>query len=104
VDTYAAIKEAIENKKIVTATYRGKTRIMCPHTLGTKRGRLQALFYQFAGESISGLGPDGDPENWRCMFLDELSECSISEGQWHTAPNHSRPQTCVDQIHIEVTV
>lgn len=101
---YEIIRDAILNRKIVTATYRGRVRIMCPHTLGTKRGRQQALFYQFAGDSSTGLGPDGDPQNWRCMFLDELANVSSQEaqGQWHTAPNHSRPQTCVDQIDVEV--
>jgi hypothetical protein len=102
--TYEIIKDAIINKKIVTAVYRGKRRVMCPHTLGTKRGREQALFYQFEGESSTGLGPDGDPENWRCMFLDELADVRSEDtkGEWHTAPNHSRPQTCVDTIDVEV--
>lgn len=101
---YEIVYDAIINKKIVTATYRGRVRVMCPHTLGTKRGRQQALFYQFAGESNTGLGPDGDPENWRCMFLDDLEQVSSQDakGVWHTAPNHSRPQTCVDQIDVEV--
>lgn len=101
---YEIISDAIQKRKIVTATYRNRSRVMCPHVLGTKRGRQQALFYQFAGESSSGLGPDGDPENWRCMFLDELSDVTSSDakGEWHTAPNHSRPQTCVD--HIEAVV
>ena len=101
---YQIVKDAILNKKTVIASYRDKTRYMCPHVLGTKRGRQQALFYQFAGESSSRLGPDGDPENWRCMFLDELSNVSSADakGEWHTAPNHSRPQTCVDQIDVEV--
>ena len=102
--TYEVIKDAILTRKVITATYRGKTRILCPHTLGTKKGRQQALFYQFGGESTSGLGPDGDPENWRCMFIDELSNITAqdSKGAWHTAPNHSRPQTCVDVIDVEV--
>lgn len=99
---YDIVRDAIIGKKIVTATYRGRERVMCPHVLGRKRGRQQALFYQFAGESSTGLGPDGDPENWRCMFLDELSNVSSAKGEWHTAPNHSRPQTCVDQIEVVV--
>lgn len=101
---YEIVRDAIQNRKIVAATYRGRVRVMCPHVLGTKRGRHQALFYQFAGESNRGLGPDGDPENWRCMFLDELSDVSSrdAKGEWHTAPNHSRPQTCVDSIEVVV--
>jgi hypothetical protein len=99
---YEIVQDAIANRKIVVATYHNRIRIMCPHVLGTKRGRYQALFYQFAGVSQSGLGPDGDPENWRCLFLDELSNVRSEPGAWHTAPNHSRPQTCVDVIQIEV--
>lgn len=100
---YEIIRDAILNRKVITATYRGRVRVMCPHTLGTKHGRQQALFYQFAGDSSSGLGPDGDPENWRCMFLVELSNvASQATSEWHTAPNHSRPQVCVDQIDVEV--
>ena len=68
--------------------------------MGTKgpAKRQQALFYQFDGHSSSGLGPDGSPGNWRCMFLDELSDVSAEQGEWHTAPNHTRPQTCVDDL------
>ena len=52
---YEIVKDAIQNKKIVLAMYDGYERIMCPHVLGTKKGRHQALFYQFAGGSRSGL-------------------------------------------------
>jgi len=102
---YEVVKDAIQNKKIVTATYRGRVRVMCPHVLGTKRGRYQALFYQFAGDSNTGLGPEGSTENWRCMFLDDLSNVTSADahGEWHSAPNHSRPQTCVDAIEAVVS-
>ena len=102
--TYEIVKEAIQNKKLIYATYNGYERIMCPHVLGTKKGRQQALFYQFGGYSSSGLSPDGSPNNWRCLFLDQLSNVrSEPAEQWHTAPNHSRPQSCVDSIDAEVT-
>lgn len=101
--TYQIIHDAIAQRRIVKATYRGRLREMCPHVLGMKKGRSQTLCYQFAGDSSTGLEPDGSPNNWRCMFLDELSNVSIHDGPWHTAPNHSRPQRCVDQIDVEVT-
>jgi hypothetical protein len=102
-DTYQLVREAIQDKRIVIAWYDGYERIMCPHVLGTKNGRPQALFYQFAGSSKSGLSTDGSPNNWRCLFLDQLTDVHSEEGQWHGAPNNSRPQTCVDQIDVEVT-
>ena len=46
--TYEIVRDAIQTKKIVAATYHGYERVMCPHVLGTKRGREQGLFYQFA--------------------------------------------------------
>jgi hypothetical protein len=95
---YQIIRQAILDKDIVVATYHGRIREMCPHVLGTKSGRLQSLMYQFAGSSSNGLEPEGSPANWRCIIVEELQNVSIkkSEGQWHTASNYSRPQTCVN--------
>jgi hypothetical protein len=75
---------------------------MCPHILGYKNGRAQALFYQYAGTSKSGLGPAGSDRNWRCIPIDGLSAVEIVVGPWHTCP-YSRPQTCIDRVEIEVT-
>jgi hypothetical protein len=63
-------------------------------------GRSEAaLLYQFAGESHSGLSPDGSPDNWRCVRVDELLDVSIrkAEGEWNTSSNYSAMQTCVRQ-------
>lgn len=99
---YALIRDAILNKRQVIAVYNGHLREMCPHVLGRKHGREQALFYQFAGTSSSGLGPPGSGENWRCIPVGKLTDVSVKEGPWHTAPTHSRPQTCVDEIDVDV--
>lgn len=99
---YAIVRDAILAKQQITASYRGYLREMCPHVLGTKDGREQALFYQFAGDSSSGLGPDGSSDNWRCMFLDELVGVQAQDGEWHSAPKHTQQQTCVDKIDVEV--
>ncbi len=101
-NTYDLIRQAIQRKQLVLAVYEGRRREMCPHVLGLKGSRAQALFYQFAGESRSGLGPSGSSDNWRCIDLSKLTDVSVMEGEWHTAPNHSRPQTCVDTVDVEV--
>lgn len=98
------IVQAIQQKLIVTAMYQGYERVMCPHVVGyknEKKGgkRLNALFFQFAGGSNSGLPPEGQ---WRCVHLDELSNIRTEAGQWHTGPAHTQPQTCVDEIIAEV--
>jgi hypothetical protein len=105
VEISAMIREAILNKNIIVATYHGHAREMCPHVIGKKNGRAQALLYQFAGESNSGLQPDGSPANWRCLRIDELSDVSIKEsrGAWHTASNYSAAaQKCVSEIEATV--
>jgi len=99
---YSLIRQAILNKQVVVASYNGYRRQMCPHVLGMKNGREHALFYQFAGGSSSGLGPPGSRNNWRCVFVDELTDVQVVDGTWHTAPNHSRPQSCVGEIDVEV--
>ena len=102
--SYDLIRQAILEKKIVHATYKQQHREMCPHALGTKNGKQQALFYQFGGESNSRpIEPDGSSANWRCLEIAQLSNVRLFDDYWHTAPNHSRPQTCVGDIDVEVT-
>jgi len=101
---YQIIRQAIIDKKVIVAVYDGLERIMCPHVIGTnKQGREQALCYQFEGESKSrAIEPDGSPVNWRCIDIAKLSSVTARDGEWHSAPNHSRPQTCVANIDVEV--
>ena len=99
---YSIIRQAIIDRDQVTATYKGYHREMCPHAVGTKDGLEKALFYQFADGSSSGLGPDGSDKNWRCIFIEELGNVSARKGAWHTAPTHSRRQTCIDIVDVEV--
>jgi hypothetical protein len=104
-EIFTMIREAILNKNIIIASYHGHVREMCPHVIGKKNGYAQALFYQFAGDSSSGLQSDGSPANWRCLRVDELSDVSIKEsvGAWHTASNYSAAaQKCVDEIEAMV--
>ena len=99
---YSLVKSAILSKKQIHATYKGYFREMCPHVIGLKKGKEHALFYQCGGKSKSGLSQVGSPDNWRCLPINELKGVSIVDGEWFTAPNHSRPQTCVDDIDVEV--
>jgi hypothetical protein len=102
-EIYGLIRAAVLERKCVAAVYGGHFRQMCPHVLGTKAGRAQALFYQFGGSSASGLAPDGSAENWRCIPLDALHDVAVYSGPWHSAANYGRrEQTCVEVIDVEV--
>ena len=100
---YNIIREAIASKKNIKAYYHNHLREMTPHKLGTKGGKEQALFFQYAGGSSSGLPPGGE---WRCLTLDELSMVSIIEGhaELHSAPTQGQPQTCIDIVDIAIEI
>lgn len=101
-NTHDLIARAIREKKQITAIYQGYYREMCPHALGTRNGREQALFYQFGGQSSTGIVTPDSTFNWRCIPIEGLSEVNIRDGEWYTAKNHSQDQTCIDGIEIEV--
>lgn len=97
-DVYNTIREATLAKRQVLATYKGHLRELCPHVLGTKNGRRQALFFQFGGGSTSPLPPGGE---WRCLPIDGLGDVVVRDGPWHTSDDHEYPETCVDTIDVE---
>lgn len=97
-DVYELIRQATLARNQVLATYRGHRRELCPHVLGTKEGRRQALFFQFGGGSSSGLPAGGE---WRCIPVDGLEHVVVRDGPWHTGVVHEQPETCVDTIDVE---
>ena len=103
-EIYSLIFQAILAKDIVALNYRGSVREMCPHVLGKTKGSPYALMYQFAGETGTGLKPDGSANNWRCIRIEEVSNVAVrkSEGEWHTAANYSAMQNCVSEIDVRV--
>lgn len=99
---YQLLQTAVVNKRAVRASYDGRDRWFCPHRLGRNhKGQARALCYQYAGQSDSGLQPDGAPANWRCIAVEKLSRVELLDDAWHTAPNHSRPQTCVAELDVD---
>lgn len=95
---YGLVRQAVLTRQQIVATYHGHPRRMCPHVIGTKSGRRVALFYQFGGSSSSGLPRGGA---WRCIAVDQLTDISVQDGEWHTGTRHSQPQTCVDAVDVK---
>ena len=101
-DIYRLVWTAVSTKQPIEACYAQRTRYLCPHRLGRNRlGERRVLCYQYGGESQSGLQPSGSAENWRCLVLEKLSRVRLIEGNWRTAPNHSRPASCVINADID---
>lgn len=100
--TYALIRTAVVGRRPLAAVYHSRLRLVCPHKLGwNSDGRPQVLCYQYGGESESGLRPSGAPDNWRCLAVENLLEVAVLEGAWRTAPNHTRPQTCIARVDVD---
>jgi hypothetical protein len=100
---HAQVRAAIVNRRPIAALYRGRRRLLCPHLLGcNKHRRLQVLCYQYGGDSESGLKPAGASDNWRCLSVENLSQVELLDGPWQTAENHSRPQTCIEEVELDV--
>ena len=101
-DIYQLLRTAAVSKRPIRGTYDGLDRWLCPHRLGrNQEGQLRALCYQYAGQSGSGLQAAGSPANWRCIAVEKLSRVELLEDAWHTAPNHSRPQTCIAEVDVD---
>lgn len=98
---YDHFRQAIVAQRPVAFDYKGHRRLACPHVIGTKNGLEKVLTYQYGGGSSSGLPNDGE---WRCLFISEVFNVEVLDGEWKTGPNHSQPQTCVDEIDVQVTV
>jgi len=101
-DLYRTVREAVMTRRPIVAVYHSRHRLLCPHRLGrNKDGEFRVLCYQFGGESESGLKPLGSPANWRCVALDKLSGVELLNGAWQTAPNHSRPASCIVDADVD---
>jgi hypothetical protein len=101
-DIYRLVRWAVVSKRPIRAVYQGRERWFCPHRLGRNReGQIRVLCYQYGGESHSGLQVAGSPANWRCVALEKLSRVQVLEDAWQSAPNHSRPQTCIAEVEVD---
>ena len=101
-DIYRLVRTAVVSKRPIRAIYHRRERWFCPHRLGRNReGQTRVLCYQYRGESVSGLQAAGSPANWRCIAVEKLSRVELLEDMWHTAPNHTRPQTCVAEVDVD---
>ena len=101
-DAYRIVRMAVETRRPISAVYHNRQRLFCPHRLGrNKEGQLRVLCYQYGGESESGLKPAGSSDNWRCIVLDKLRSVELLDGKWRTAPNHSRPASCVVDADVD---
>ena len=101
-EIYELLRLAAGRRQPVAAIYDGLLRLLCPHVLGRKSGRLHMFCYQFGGSSHSGLAMVSEGMGcWRCLAVEKLSQVELRAEAWHTEP-HSPRQTCIDEIDFAV--
>ena len=99
-EAFELIKQAINERKLISAVYHDLRRELCPHALGWKAEREHALFFQVGGDSAKGIAFAG---SWRCLNLDELSDVEMHKGEFITGPGYyDHPQKCVDRIEAQI--
>lgn len=71
------LHDAIDHRRVVRFRYDGLERVVEPHVLGTRDGRLQVLTWQLGGASSSGRLPA-----WRLFFVDDLLDLELTEDRF----------------------
>jgi hypothetical protein len=100
-ESYNIIRAAMLARRQVVCSYNGYRREICVHTIGMSGGKEMILGYQFAGESSNP--PQSDEQRWRCMEVAKLERITVRDGPWRTSTNHSKAQTCVKDVDLEIT-
>jgi len=100
VSTFDLLKQAIMARSRISASYDGLPRIACPHVLGhDKQGRPKVLLYQVGGLSASGLHGPRSGDDWRCLFVTELTDVALEKGLWYTPGNYQLKQKgCITRV------
>lgn len=101
-EVHPLVYAAVIGKRPIAALYDGCRRLLGPHKLGWNRGgQLRVLCYQYGGGSISGLQPQNPSANGRCLALEKLGAVELLNDRWHSAPNYSQPQTCLERVEVD---
>ena len=96
---HAVFLQAMREQRPVACTYQGHAREICPVMLGRTALEEKALVFQFGGSTSRGriIKPD-----WKCFFLDEVSDAVLIDGRWHAGNEHSAAQHCMKMVEYDV--
>ena len=98
---FRQVHRAILERKQLLCRYKGHYRELCPHILGHTKGAEVVLAYQFGGGSAGGLPSRGE---WRCLYLSDVEDIVLRDGQWHSGRQHRTKQKCVDKVYVDVNL
>lgn len=105
-ETYKLLRTALQERRPVWAEYKDHIRLICPHILGVKGGKLICLAYQIGGTSSQGPLVKNSLGNWRCFDVELLSNVAVVSKQnassWYTAHNYKPQSKSIDAVDIHV--
>jgi len=81
-ENYRQIQKAILQKALISASFRDRWMVFCPHVLGTRRGQPYVLGYHFVGD-LDLVGESfQSPKRWRWLPVAYLSQVTVRPGRW----------------------
>jgi hypothetical protein len=102
---WAALEQALRQRRAVRVSYHDRERLICPHALGWKNHRPLVLGYQVGGQTSTGALPADPRKRWRCLFVDQIDRVDADPTtSWQTADNynHSQPFNAIDHLSIAI--
>lgn len=96
--TYRLFAGAMAARRPVTCVYQQYPRAVCPIILGHSDGAEKSLVWQFAGHGSHGPVRG----QWKCLSLAEVRNAEMVEGPWQSGTRHSRAQSCVRTVDLDV--
>jgi hypothetical protein len=101
-DLYQLVWTAVASKRPIEARYQGHPRYFVRTDWGgIGKGKCECCAISTAGKARADFSRRGSPANWRCLALEKLSCVRLLEDVWRTAPNHSRPASCLINADID---
>jgi predicted DNA-binding transcriptional regulator YafY len=99
-----AIVAALFDRQPVAVAYHGRSRVVCPHAIGCKNGRIILLAYQSGGETSTGDLPADPARRWRCLYIDEIETVAEDDSDWQSPANYdpARPFPAADAVAVAV--
>ena len=99
---YDTISHATQNRKSIRGYYGHRERILSPHAIGEKNGRLRVFCLQTGGDSRRDMPPELEMR-WRDIWINLLSYVRLHEAPWQSAPNYeSKMEGRYDTVRIQV--
>ena len=100
-EAYRLIYRALRRREQLTFSYQGLPRECCPVILGyAADGREVLLACQFAGTTSSR----SKLPQWRCFYIDGMSDLRSRPGAWLEGTSHTQAQNCVHFVDVDVNV